>query len=279
MEIMLKKLIQKREGFTLIEILVVIGIIAVLATIVIIAINPARQFAQARDTQRTSNLNTILNAIGQNIADNRGIFTCSGSEFTLPGSATVIQANTIRRTPYRWLPAVALLSQRLKPSLRIRICLSPAKHSSQCFPQKPPLGGFCLSALSRLLHQPHLLVEDRSDLLQGSYGKAMHPGFHPSDHRLRHVGFRRHLFLGHSLFSSEAFKVESNVDTGYFLKIGFLESRFFALFFDEDRKRNESEAPYYFFTFFLHSRLYIFSSRSIMRTGVFWLCFLNISTT
>ncbi|OGY98057.1 MAG: hypothetical protein A2855_00950 [Candidatus Liptonbacteria bacterium RIFCSPHIGHO2_01_FULL_57_28] len=93
MEIMLKKLIQKREGFTLIEILVVIGIIAVLATIVIIAINPARQFAQARDTQRTSNLNTILNAIGQNIADNRGIFTCSGSEFTLPGSATVIRAS------------------------------------------------------------------------------------------------------------------------------------------------------------------------------------------
>src|SRR3990167_11382300 len=191
----------------------------------------------------------------------------------------MIQANTIRRTPYRWLPAVALLSQRLKPSLRIRICLSPAKHSSQCFPQKPPLGGFCLSALSRLLHQPHLLVEDRSDLLQGSYGKAMHPGFHPSDHRLRHVGFRRHLFLGHSLFSSEAFKVESNVDTGYFLKIGFLESRFFALFFDEGRKRNESEAPYYFFTFFLHSRLYIFSARSIMRTGVFLLCFFNISTT
>jgi prepilin-type N-terminal cleavage/methylation domain-containing protein len=69
-----KKALSKKQGFTLIEILVVIGIIAVLALIVLVAVNPARQFALARNTQRTSNVEAILNAVGQRMVDNKGIF-------------------------------------------------------------------------------------------------------------------------------------------------------------------------------------------------------------
>ena len=62
----------ERRGFTLIELLVVIGILAVLLAITLIAINPAHQFALANDTKRRSDVNAILNAVGQYMADNHG---------------------------------------------------------------------------------------------------------------------------------------------------------------------------------------------------------------
>jgi type IV pilus assembly protein PilA len=64
---------KSQRGFTLIELLVVIGILAVLLAITLIAINPAKQFSQANNTKRRSDVNAILNAINQYMADNKGV--------------------------------------------------------------------------------------------------------------------------------------------------------------------------------------------------------------
>lgn len=53
------------KGFTLIELLIVIGIIAILAGIVLVAVNPAEQFGKANDSERKSEIGTVLSAIYQ----------------------------------------------------------------------------------------------------------------------------------------------------------------------------------------------------------------------
>ena len=82
------------RGFTLIEVLVVMGIIALLSTLVLVAINPARQFAQSRDTQRTSNVTSILNAIGQRAVDNKGIFETGCAAGQIPSTTTTIKSGS-----------------------------------------------------------------------------------------------------------------------------------------------------------------------------------------
>ena len=61
-----------RHGFTLIELLVVVSIIAILSTVVFVALNPVKRFADARNSRRFSDVNEVLTSIHEYIVDNGG---------------------------------------------------------------------------------------------------------------------------------------------------------------------------------------------------------------
>lgn len=62
----------RKRGFTLIELLIAITILAILAAIILVAVDPAKRFAQARDARRAAETYSILNAILNYMADNAG---------------------------------------------------------------------------------------------------------------------------------------------------------------------------------------------------------------
>lgn len=52
-----------KKGFTLLELLIVVGILAILATTMVLVINPAEMLRRARDSQRITDLNALKTAI------------------------------------------------------------------------------------------------------------------------------------------------------------------------------------------------------------------------
>lgn len=64
--------IRFQKGFTLIELLVVIAIISILAVVVFVALDPVTRFADARNSRRWTDVNSILTAVHESIVDNDG---------------------------------------------------------------------------------------------------------------------------------------------------------------------------------------------------------------
>jgi len=74
-----------KKGFTLVELLIVIGILAVLSTATVLVLNPAQILAESRDTQRLNDLGSISSAISLYLATQ----TANNPPFTTITNCTV----------------------------------------------------------------------------------------------------------------------------------------------------------------------------------------------
>jgi prepilin-type N-terminal cleavage/methylation domain-containing protein len=63
---------KNKKGFTLIELIIVIAVIAILAGAIFMAIDPARRLHESRNARRSSDIATILDAIKTYQADTEG---------------------------------------------------------------------------------------------------------------------------------------------------------------------------------------------------------------
>jgi len=112
-----------KKGFTLLELLIVIAILAILATVTFVVLNPAQLLAQARDAKRIAELGSTRNAINMYLAapsssstSLQGTYSCATNCFAglavTPGAncggrhvaATTIATTSRAVTGTGWIP-------------------------------------------------------------------------------------------------------------------------------------------------------------------------------
>ena len=106
-----------RRGFTFLELIIAVALTIILTTLAILVLRPADELSRARNNERRAHLNAILNAVGQNIADNNGAFSCGSG--ALPGATTTMADNNPVAGQYNIAPCLVpayLLSLPFDPA-------------------------------------------------------------------------------------------------------------------------------------------------------------------
>ena len=73
---------KNKKGFTLIELLIVIAIIAILASVIFVALDPLKRFQDSRDAARYTDIESIAHAIELNQVDNGGAYILAVRDMT-----------------------------------------------------------------------------------------------------------------------------------------------------------------------------------------------------
>lgn len=91
-------------GFTLIELLLVISILSILATIVLVAINPVKRINEARDSGRKQDLAQISHALEAYAAQHNGLYPAGGPSCDDCGNT--YDANKTQYSATDWIPSL-----------------------------------------------------------------------------------------------------------------------------------------------------------------------------
>lgn len=83
----MKRFLKSEKGFTLLELILVIGILSVISTMVIVAIDPLTQFHKATDAKIKSDLAQVQRALESSYDDN-GIYPPSSNDYKIENTIT-----------------------------------------------------------------------------------------------------------------------------------------------------------------------------------------------
>jgi len=117
------------RGFTLVELLIVIAILAILAAAIVIVINPGQILAQARDSQRMRDLNSVKDALSLFVTQSAlsanpvaNPLVAHGGVCATPGRATLVPL--VAFNPFGAAPATTTTSTVISGAGWVNVNLS-----------------------------------------------------------------------------------------------------------------------------------------------------------
>lgn len=103
-----------KSGFTLVEVLIVVAVIAILGAIAVMTLNPAQASQKARDAQRRKDVATYQSIIEQYLEDNRSSYSAL-TAVTTQSKTNSCQGGVLRASSGTWDTCTYASTQPLDP--------------------------------------------------------------------------------------------------------------------------------------------------------------------